>query len=585
MKFTRHSRRRELTCADIDNSLKAKNIEPLYGFECAEYIPLRHSSGGGKEIYYPDDQEVDLVSLISSPLPKLPCDVTMRAHWLAVDGVQPMIPENIPPVSFREQKNLNVASTLPSEKESVVQAKAVRLDRKRKKEKEEELAVANGDWTKLKPLQSHGLSMEQQIYYRELCDACVGLSDSKRQEATVSLSTDPGLYLLLPHLVNFIVEGIKFSIAQQKLLNLKNLLRMTKSLLDNDTVTLDRFLHELIPSVLSCVINRRICSRPESEDHWGVREMGAKIIASICSKYSNSINNIQARITRKLILSLSTNSCGLAVHYGAVVTLAELGPELIRTCVIPKLKEEGEFIRAIQGTTGNKMSEQIAANKLQAILQKHCAPVLVQVRSPADSLQVYQTEYGHLGTVMFTHVKALRQGRATINSSQRSVKSPTTPTGGGKMKPPPLTIPSTSVTATRIQATKSGATFSLSPQNFAALRVQLAQATSPIGSPTAQSPIATIPVSSLLSAVVNAQLSSNGGTSTTNSSTVASSPVAVSTSSAAVVPSATTTPTSMLSSVNIPEKSPTIAATTSASTGIPTTGTSTGTGTPTTSAT
>lgn len=538
-----------------------KNIEPLYGFECAEYIPLRHSSGGGKDIYYPDDQEVDLVNIINSPLPKLPCDVTMRVHWLAVEGVQPMIPENIPPVSFQEQKNLNVASTLPSEKETVVQAKAVRLDRKRKKE--EDLAVANGDWTKLKPLQSHGLSMEQQIYYRELCDASVGLSDSKRQEATTSLSTDPGLYQLMPHLVNFIVEGIKCNLAQQKLLNLKNLLRMARSLLDNETVTLDRFLHELIPSVLSCVINRRICSRPESEDHWGVRELGAKIIANICSKYSNSVNNIQARITRKLTLCLTTNSSGLAMHYGAVATLAELGPELIRTCVIPKLKEEGEFIRAVQGITSNKMSEQIAANKLQAILQKHCAPILLQVRSPADTLQVYQTEYGHLGTVMFTHVKALRQGR-TVTTSQRSAKSPTTPTAsGGKMKPPPLTIPSTSVTATRIQASKGGGgtTFAISPQNLAALRVQLAQATSPIGSPT-QSPIATIPVSSLLSAVVSVnQLSSNGATGTTsNSTTITTSPPStVSTPSTVTVPS--TTPTASAPSVTIPEKTTTTTST------------------------
>ena len=371
----RHGKRRELSCSDIDNSFKVKNIEPLYGFECADYIPIRHTSGGGKDIYYPDDQEIDLVNLISSPLPKLPCEATLRAHWLAVEGVQPMIPENIPPVSFREQQQLNVASVLPSEKEVVVQSKDVRLDRKRKKE---ESTVATGDWARLKPLQSHGLSKEQQLYYKELCDACVGISDNKRQEALTSLSTDPGLYQLLPHLTSFIVEGVKINIAQRKLLTIKNLLRMTKSLLDNDTISAEKFLHELIPTVLSCVLNRTLCSRPEAEDHWSIRDQAAKILAHICAKYSNSINNIQTRVTRILSQSLTTNT-GLAIHYGAVTAFGELGSESVRTFVLPRLKMEGEFVKASQTTASNghgRMSEQIAANKLQALLQKHCAPLV-----------------------------------------------------------------------------------------------------------------------------------------------------------------------------------------------------------------
>ena len=496
----RHGKRRDLTCADIDNSLKVKNIEPLYGFECADYIPLRHSSGGGKDIYYPDDQEIDLVNLVSSPLPKLPCDVILRSHWLAVEGVQPMIPENIPPVTFKEQKELSISRVLPNGNDVVVQSKDVRLDRKRKN-KESESSVASGEWTKLRPLQSHGLSMEQQVYYKELCDACVGMSDGKRQEALTSLSTDPGLYQLLPHLTSFISEGIKVNIAQRKLSSLKNLLRMTKSLLDNDTISIEKYLHELIPTVLSCVLNRLLCTRPEAEDHWSIRDQGAKILAHICTKYSNSVNNIQTRVTRILSQSLLTNK-GLAIHYGAVVAFAELGPELIRTCVIPRLKGEGEFIKMSQGASNghSRLSEQIAANKLQAILQKHCAPLILLVRLPTDTVQVFQNEYGHLGNAMFTQVKALRQGR-TLSTSQRPAKSPTSPLGG-KLKPPPLSIPTTHVTATKIQTPK-GATLSISPQNLAALRVQLAQATSPQGGSPVHSPIATIPVSSLLSVVVS----------------------------------------------------------------------------------
>ena len=498
----RHGKRGQLLCSDIDHALKTKNIEPLYGFECTDYIPLCHTSGSGKDLYYPDDQEIDLVDIISSPLPKLPCEVTIRSHWLAVEGTQPAIPENVPPMSLEAQKEQAAAVSL-SDHDVILASKDVRLDRKRKKEKDD----TSGDWVKLKPLQAHTLSLEQQLYYKELTDTCVGVSDSKRQEALSSLSYDPGLYQLLPQLICFINEGIKVNIAQRKLTVLRNLLKMVKALLDNNSISIEKFLHELIPSILSCLMNRYLCQKPESEDHWSVRDLAAKIVALICKKYSNSVNNIQTRVTRIFSQALGNNTQGLAVHYGAVMGFAELGQESVLACVVPRLKQEGELIKAAQvGVAGpTKVIEQIAANKLQILLQRYCAPCLVQSRPATDTLQTYQQEYGYLGTAMFSQVKSLRLGRPTLTvaSVQKVVnpssRSPTSPLASplGKTKPPPLSLPSSPVTTAKIQTPK-GTTVSISSSTMAAALVQLASSNSSgVGSP-----VATIPVS-LLSAVVN----------------------------------------------------------------------------------
>ena len=498
----RHGKRGQLLCSDIDHALKTKNIEPLYGFECTEYIPLRHSSGGGKDLYYPDDQEIDLVDIVSSPLPKLPCEVTIRSHWLTVEGTQPDIPENVPPMSLEAQKE-QAAAVSQSDHDVILASKEVRLDRKRKKEKDD----ANGDLVKLKPLQAHTLSLEQQLYYKELTDTCVGVSDSKRQEALSSLSCDPGLYQLLPQLICFINEGIKVNIAQRKLTVLRNLLKMVKALLDNNSISVEKFLHDLIPSILSCLMNRYLCQRPESEDHWSVRDLAAKIVALICKKYSNSVNNIQTRVTRIFSQALGNTTQGLAVHYGAMMGFAELGQESVLACVVPRLKQEGELIKTAQvGVAGpTKVIEQIAANKLQVLLQRHCAPCLVQSRPATDTLQTYQQEYGYLGTAMFSQVKSLRLGRPTLTvaSVQKVVnpssRSPTSPLASplGKTKPPPLSLPSSPVTTGKIQTPK-GTTVSISSSTMAAALVQLASSNSSgVGSP-----MATIPVS-LLSAVVN----------------------------------------------------------------------------------
>lgn len=37
-----------------------------------------------------------LLQIVDSPLPKAPLDTSVVAHWLAVEGVQPAIPENAP---------------------------------------------------------------------------------------------------------------------------------------------------------------------------------------------------------------------------------------------------------------------------------------------------------------------------------------------------------------------------------------------------------------------------------------------------------------------------------------------------------
>lgn len=38
---------------------------------------------------------------------------------------------------------------------------------------------------------------------------------------------------------------------------------MVKSLLENQTLFLEKYLHELIPAVITCVVAKQLCVRPE----------------------------------------------------------------------------------------------------------------------------------------------------------------------------------------------------------------------------------------------------------------------------------------------------------------------------------
>ena len=553
IKFMRHSKRRRLTCADIDQALRVKNIEPLYGFDCTEYIPFRHTSGGGKDIYFPDEKEVNLVDLVSSPLPRLPSDISLRSHWLCVEGVQPTIAENPPPLSLEDQKAEALASTLPAVQpnDPISHAKEIRFEKKGKKKEDPESV----EWSRLKPLQAHALSLEQQLYYKEITDACVGLtSESRCQEALSSLTADPGLYQLLPQFTSFITEGVRVNVTQRKLAVLKHLLKMAQALLENPALTLEKFLHELIPAIFTCLLNKQVCLRPESEDHWSLRELAAKVLAKICKKYSNSINNIQSRITRTLSSALRSNTQGLAVHYGALAGLTELGQEVTVSLVIPKLKQIGEFIKQAQSPPV-KLTEQVAANKLQNLLQRQCGPILMHTRPATDSVQQYQEEYGHLGTTLYNQVKNLRQNRVSLQSTvtvRPALKSPTTPTstgtGVGKSanRPPPLTLPSAQLLA--LKNSGNGGTSPkiqspiLSSPTLAAAAVRLvSQVTgSNPGTPTSSSAVASLLTAVMSNPTAQAALSAAlSGTSSPSSSgsgpsATASSPISTSASSVMV---------------------------------------------------
>ncbi|ESO12730.1 hypothetical protein HELRODRAFT_93424, partial [Helobdella robusta] len=400
--FMEKNNRLKLTSDDIDLAMRNRGIEPVFGFYTGEPIPFRMASGGsGREIFFDDEKEVDLNDIISAPPPKVPLECTIKPHWLAIEGIQPLIPENPAPITKKvssEQGTLNIIGSQKAA-ESVLNKSKIKLNTVEK--------------VRIKEVTTHELSIEQQLYLKEITEACVGSDENRRIEALNSLMTDTGLFQMLPRLCNFISEGVRINTVQNNLALLIYLMRMTKSLVDNQSLSLEKYLHELIPPIFSCIISRQLCIRPDSDNHWALRDFAARLICQVCKNFNTSTNQLQSRITKMLSTTLQNESAPLATHYGAIICLGELGQEVVKAFVLPHLVQISEKLASVlENSLGMLIIsniDRIAAEHIKTAVLKIVPPVLRQVKNSPDSVEEYKQDHGlYLGPLLHSAVLKLR---------------------------------------------------------------------------------------------------------------------------------------------------------------------------------
>ncbi|ODQ68669.1 DUF1546-domain-containing protein [Nadsonia fulvescens var. elongata DSM 6958] len=333
LKFMRHSKRTTLTTNDISESLRVLNVEPLYGYETARPLTFNEALvGPGQTLYYADDEEVDFEKIINQPLPKVPRAPTFTAHWLAIEGVQPAIPQNplsseirSMPLSLRGSQTSNARTALASMSE-------------------------------VKPLVKHVLSKELQLYFDRVVGALTQAStspatvnggyistsmsndDHMKNAALSSLKNDPGLHQLVPYFVQFVAEKITHNLKNIHLLI--TMLEVIDAMLSNPTIFIEPYIHALMPSVLTLLLAKKIGTKSDigSLTHFKVREFSASLLKSICDNYGETYHTLKPRVTRTLLKGFMDVTKPIGTLYGSIVGLKALGPEVVRIVVIGNIK-------------------------------------------------------------------------------------------------------------------------------------------------------------------------------------------------------------------------------------------------------
>ncbi|KAJ7960844.1 transcription initiation factor TFIID subunit 6-like [Quillaja saponaria] len=311
VKCMRHSKRTILTADDVDSALKLRNVEPVYGFTSKD--PLRFKRAAGhRDLFYIDDKDVEFKEVLESQLPKAPLDASVSTHWLAIEGIQPAIPENAP-------------AEAPSES-------------RRSEYKEDGLPVD------IKLPIKHALSRELQLYFDKITELARNKSASVLfKEALVSLATDSGLHPLVPYFTYFIADEVSRNLKSFHLLFA--LMRIVRSLLRNPHVHIEPYLHQLMPSVITCLVAKRLGSRL-SDNHWELRNFTANLVALICKRFGHVYHNLQPRVIKTLLHAFLDPTKALPQHYGAVQGLAALGPNVVQLLILPNLEPYMHLLKA-----------------------------------------------------------------------------------------------------------------------------------------------------------------------------------------------------------------------------------------------
>ncbi|PVU95400.1 hypothetical protein BB561_001833 [Smittium simulii] len=337
-KFMRNAKRTKLLVSDVNSALKVRNLQPIYGYDLGAEIKYRGVSAPLEDIFYEEEEEVDLSDIFNEPAPTPPQPVIYSAHWLAIEGVQPSIPQN----PSYEQLDLTTPLTV-------------------EQPKDKQISISSTSNTAI--LVKHVLSKEHQLYFECVKESMFSTDNIIQNAALECVATDAGIHQLVPYFIQLVNDTIIQNGPNLPLLKVS--VSLVKALLVNPHFYIEPYMHQILPSLLTCLLGKNLCY-DYKEDHWTLRDNVAGLVDIINKTYSKSYHSLLQRLARTFTRTFLDPSKPLESHYGAIKGLFTLGSEAIRVLVIPNLKVYSSLLETELESTNPAIK--LAAKKCSDLL-------------------------------------------------------------------------------------------------------------------------------------------------------------------------------------------------------------------------
>jgi hypothetical protein len=262
-----------------------------------------------------------LATYACQQLPQYPLTPEVHFHWLAVNGLQPSIPQNPEVVVYD----------------------------------------ASADTT--------GLPREVAYFYTKLTRLVLSASSAEASgqsitEACALLRVDSGLQALVGYLSRFVFVQIRRNLKSTHVL--QGLLQVIHSLVLNTHLNLESCLHQLLPSLLSCIVGAKIGDPSDASNSypnvqfpvgcysvWSelkplhIRNFAAVVVQAVLARYGDTFPDLLPRVCKTYLQAAFTEQrdpapslplCGAAaVRYGGIIGLGMLGERVVSEVLLPNI--------------------------------------------------------------------------------------------------------------------------------------------------------------------------------------------------------------------------------------------------------
>lgn len=287
-KFMYASHRSKLTIDDINYALISRNIDPLFGYDPTESLSFKKL----QNFYYIPDEEIDLEDFLNKPLPKVPLKPLIQSHWLAIEGIQPQIPENI---NIEDKKDV-VYETLHHYVEDA----------------------------EIKATNKHVLTKELQAYFDKI-NSFINGDEMEHKMALECLENDSGIQQLIPYFIHLFYETMIGKKERDEIAGVNACIQMLFAILRNSFIFIDPYLHQVIPALLTGILGKDL-----DDD---TRKISCEAIKYLYDRYSNNYGGLGPRILNTLKKHWLDVSINDDIRYFAIYSIYNLGENVINEII------------------------------------------------------------------------------------------------------------------------------------------------------------------------------------------------------------------------------------------------------------
>lgn len=368
----RHSKRaRFVHPRNVDSSSSSSTSRRCVQL-CVEDINLALEWRGCERVYISESQQqgtstttVDLNAYVQSEMSlRPPSEIGVTAHWLAVDGVQPDIPQNPSRLIVARHHRSHVPGAAASrvvhriedddddddEDDDALAATATTAETSAAGALKNATNTSDSSSTaattaattetasasavSVRQLLPRLLSEELRLYFTRVTLAIERGAPNQQDAALVGIATDSGTQELVPFFSRFVARQMYDNLGHAEYC--RALVRLSDALISNPYLHLELHLHQMLPGIITCVVANQLSSHP-MDNHWSLREEAARTLVKACNKFGDQYTTLKARVIHTLCEALSPDKT-LPTQYGGIVGIAMFGPKAVDAFLLPLAK-------------------------------------------------------------------------------------------------------------------------------------------------------------------------------------------------------------------------------------------------------